>query len=145
MKLIPTLAEDGFVTVNHVFLKEGLTSDDIFTGFSRLCAYVKTYHSDNGFLGSLVLTNEGRILDNGDVIDHEKRHKEVLLMTFWVSEEAHRKTHQAVNFPAYLEEAISVAQNGNQEFAYSILWSGAAYTHDEIPAAKANYAKFNPS
>lgn len=145
MTLIPTLAEDGFITVNHVILKEGLTSDDIFTGFSRLCAYVKTHHSDSGFLGSLVLTNEGRILENGDVIEHERQHKEVLLMTFWTSEQAHRKTHQSVNFPAFLEEAVAVAQNGNQEFAYSILWSGAPYSATEIPVAKVSYAKFNPS
>ncbi len=145
MTLIPALADDGLITVNYVILKEGLTSDDISMRFSGLCAYVKTHHSDNGFLGSLVLTNEGRILENGDVIDYEKRHKEVLFMTFWTSEEAHRKTHQAVDFPAFLEEAVSVAQNGNQEFAYSILWSGAAYSPDQIPAAKASYAKFNPS
>ena len=145
MQLIPTLAEDGFITINHVVLKDGLTSDDLFSGFSRLCAYVKTHHSNKGFLGSLVLTNEGRILDAGEVVDHEKRHKEVLLMTFWVSEEAHRETHQALNFQVFLEEAVAIAQNGNQEFAYSILWSGVAYTAAEIPVAKSNYSKFNPA
>ena len=45
--------------------------------------------------------------------------------------------------PALFEQVLELCENGNEEIAYDMLWSGKAYSEDEAQAAQAakeNYA-----
>jgi hypothetical protein len=64
-------------------------------------------------------------------------------VTFWTDFENHEKSHRSETFQPLFRKALELCENGNEEIAYEMLWSGKAYGPDEIAAArqaKAQYA-----
>ena len=69
--------------------------------------------------------------------------KEALIVTFWTDFENHEKSHRSETFQPLFQKVLDLCENGNEEIAYEMLWSGKAYGPDEIAAArqaKAQYA-----
>ncbi len=69
--------------------------------------------------------------------------KEALVVTFWTSFAEHEQSHRSETFQPLFQKVLDLCQNGNEEIAYEMLWSGMAYAPDEIAAArkaKAQYA-----
>ena len=129
MSFIPNFPHDGIVTINRVILKPEYTVDDLQERVAMLCENVKTYHSDTGFIGGLVALNTGQISNEGSTVgqavESPLKDKEALIITFWKSYEEHEESHK------------------NEEIAYNMLWSGAAYSKEQAEAAreaKAQYA-----
>ena len=141
--LIPDFPLDGVVTVNRVILREGYTVDDLQERVAMLCENVKTYHSDTGFVGGFVALNSGDISNEGSTIgravESPMKGKEALIITFWKSFEDHEDSHKSDTFQPLFKQVLELCENGNEEIAYEMLWSGAAYSAEQ--AEKARLAK----
>lgn len=139
--LIPNFAPDGVVTLNRVILKPEYTVDDLQERVAYLCENVKTYHSDTGFVGGFVALNSGKVSNEGSTIgqpvESELKGKEALIVTFWNSFEEHEASHRSETFQPLFKKVLDLCENGNEEIAYEMLWSGKAYGPDEIAAARA--------
>ena len=139
MSFIPNLPPDGVVTVNRLILKPEYTVDDLEERVAELCENVKTYHSDSGFIGGFVAMNTGDISNEGSTVGQAVssplKDKEALIVTFWTSLEDHEKSHRSDTFQPLFRQVLELCENGNEEIAYNMLWSGAAYSKEMAEAA----------
>lgn len=139
--LIDGFGDDGVVTVNRVLLRPGYTVDDLEMRVAELCENVKTYHSDTGFIGGFVVMNTGQISNEGSTIGQALatplKDREALVVTFWNSLEEHEQSHRSATFQPLFRSVLELCENGNEEIAYRMLWSGRAYTQDEAKQARA--------
>jgi len=107
---------------------------------AELCENVKTYHSDTGFVGGFVALNSGQISNEGSTIgqpvDDELKNREALIVTFWNSFENHEASHRSKTFQPLFRKVLELCENGNEEIAYDMLWSGKAYSPQEAVAAR---------
>lgn len=145
---IPGFDSDGVVTVNRVVLKPGFTVDDLEERVALLCENVKTYHSETGFIGGMVVLNSGNVSNEGSTIGQAVesigKDREALIITFWRSFEEHEQSHRSPTFQPLFQQVLELCENGNEEIAYRMLWSGKAYSPTEAAEAKAakeRYAK----
>jgi len=141
MSLINNFPHDGIVTINRVILKPEYTVDDLQERVAILCENVKTYHSETGFVGGFVSLNSGMVSNEGSTIgqavESPMKGKEALIVTFWNTFEDHEKSHQSDTFQPLFDQVLELCENGNEEIAYEMLWSGAAYSPEDAQAAKA--------
>jgi hypothetical protein len=146
MSFIPNFPHDGVITINRVILKPEYTVDDLQERVAMLCENVKTYHSDTGFVGGMVALNSGQISNEGSTvgqaIESPFKNKEALIITFWRSFEEHEESHKSETFQPLFEQVLELCENGNEEIAYSMLWSGAAYSKEQALAAQEAKAKY---
>lgn len=145
---IPGFESEGVVTVNRVILKPGYTVEDLEERVALLCENVKTYHSETGFIGGMVVLNSGMISNEGSTVGQSVasplKDREALIITFWRSFEEHEASHRSSTFQPLFRNVLELCENGNEEVAYRQLWSGRAYSAEEAAAARAakeRYAK----
>ncbi len=148
MSFIPNFDSDGIVTVNRVILKPEFSVEDLEERVAVLCENVKTYHSETGFVGGLVVLNSGQVSNEGSTlgqaVENPLKDREALVITFWNSFEEHEASHRSDTFQPLFQEVLELCENGNEEIAYRMLWSGKAYSATEAAeaqAAKERYAK----
>lgn len=145
-ELINGFPSDGVVTVNRMLLKPQYTVDDLQERVAVLCENVKTYHSDTGFVGGFVALNSGAISNEGSTIgqavENPLKEKEALVVTFWRSFEEHEQSHRSETFQPLFKKVLELCENGNEETAYTMLWSGRAYSPEEAKAARKAKAKY---
>jgi hypothetical protein len=138
--LINNFPHDGVVTVNRVILKDGYSVDDLQERVALLCENVKTYHSETGFVGGFVSLNSGMISNEGSTVGQAVTSplegREALIVTFWRSFAEHEASHRSETFQPLFKDVLALCENGNEEIAYEMLWSGAAYNPEEAKAAK---------
>jgi hypothetical protein len=143
MSFIPNFESDGIVTVNRVVLKPQYAVEDLEERVALLCENVKTYHSETGFVGGMVVLNSGMVSNEGSTIgqavESPMKDREALIITFWRSFEEHEASHRSDTFQPLFQQVLDLCENGNEEIAYRMLWSGQAYTSSE--AAEARNAK----
>lgn len=141
MALINGFNSDGVVTINRVILKPEYSTDDLEMRVAELCENVKTYHSDTGFVGGFVAMNSGQVSNEGSTIgqavESEMKGREALIVTFWQSFEDHEKSHRSETFQPLFAKVLELCENGNEEIAYNMLWSGKAYSAEEAQEARA--------
>jgi hypothetical protein len=144
--LIPGFNVDGVVTINRVILKPEYSVDDLQERVAYLCENVKTYHSDTGFVGGFVALNSGAVSNEGSTIgqpvDSPLAGKEALIVTFWQSFEDHERSHRSETFQPLFQQVLDMCENGNEEIAYNMLWSGKGYSPEEAAEARAAKEKF---
>lgn len=144
--LIADFAPNGIITVNRVILKPTCTVDDLAERVAQLCENVKTYHSDTGFVGGFVALNSGMISNEGSTVGKAVKSplkgKEALIVTFWNSFEEHEQSHRSKTFQPLFKQVLEVCENGNEEIAYEMLWSGKAYSKAEAVAARKAKERF---
>ncbi|WP_019021899.1 MULTISPECIES: hypothetical protein [unclassified Thioalkalivibrio] len=138
--LIQNFPPDGVVTINRVILKPEYSIDDLQERVAVLCENVKTYHSDTGFVGGFVALNSGAVSNEGSTIgqavESPMKDKEALIITFWRTMEEHEASHRSETFQPLFQDVLELCENGNEEIAYEMLWSGAAYDPEEAKAAR---------
>lgn len=138
--LINNFPHDGIVTVNRVVLKPEYSLDELQERVAFLCENVKTYHSTTGFVGGFVCLNSGNVSNEGSTIgqavESDMKGREALIITFWNSFEDHEASHRSDTFQPLFQKVLDLCENGNEEIAYDMLWSGAAYSPDQAEAAK---------
>ena len=139
--LIQNFPHNGVVTVNRVILKPEFSLDDLQERVATLCENVKTYHSATGFVGGFVCMNSGNISNEGSTIgqavESNLKDKEALIVTFWNTFEDHEASHRSETFQPLFKQVLELCENGNEEIAYEMLWSGKAYDAEQAKAAKA--------
>jgi len=144
--LISNFPHNGVVTVNRVILREQFTVDDLQERVAELCENVKTYHSDTGFVGGFVALNSGRISNEGSTIgkpvDDALKDREALIVTFWRSFAEHEASHRSDTFQPLFRRVLELCENGNEEVAYEMLWSGKAYSAEDARAAREAKARY---
>jgi len=147
-EFIPGFNDDGVVTVNRVLLKPEYSVDDLEERVALLCENVKTYHSDTGFIGGFVALNSGMISNEGSsvgqAVESPLKEREALIVTFWRSFEEHEASHRSATFQPLFRQVLALCENGNEEIAYRMLWSGKAYSTEEAKEAreaKESYSK----
>jgi hypothetical protein len=144
--LIYNFPHDGVVTINRVILKPEYTIDDLQEKVAFLCENVKTFHSETGFVGGFVALNSGQVSNEGSTIgqavESDLKGKEALIITFWDSFEDHEESHKSETFQPLFKEVLELCENGNEEIAYEMLWSGKAYNQEEAKAAQEAKAKY---
>ena len=132
MSLINNFQFDGIVTINRVILKPEYTLDDLQERVALMCENVKTYHSDTGFIGGMVVLNSGQISNEGSnigkALESDLKDRESLIITFWKTYEDHENSHKSDTFQPLFQKVIDVCENGNEEIVYSMLLSGEAYS-----------------
>ncbi len=138
--LIAGFPPDGVVTINRIILRPQYTVDDLQERVAVLCENVKTYHSDTGFIGGFVALNSGNISNEGSTIGQAVqsplKDREALIVTFWRSFEDHEQSHRSETFQPLFKKVLELCENGNEEIAYHMLWSGRAYSPEEARAAR---------
>lgn len=146
MSFIPGFPADGAITVNRVLLKPGYSVDDLEERVAMLCENVKTYHSDTGFVGGFVVLNSGDISNEGSTVGQAVtsplKEREALIVTFWRSFEDHERSHRSETFQPLFRDVLALCENGNEEIAYEMLWSGKAYSLDEAKLAREAKEKY---
>ena len=146
MSFIPNFPHDGVVTINRVILKPEFTVEDLQDRAAMLCENVKTFHSETGFVGGLVALNSGQVSNEGSTIGQAVESplagKEALIITFWRSFEEHEESHKSDTFQPLFQDVLELCENGNEEIAYEMLWSGAAYDPEQAAAAKEAKLKY---
>ncbi len=144
--LIQNFPHDGVVTINRVILKPEYTLDDLQERVAVLCENVKTYHSETGFVGGFVAVNSGAVSNEGSTIgqavESPLKGKEALIITFWNTFADHEESHKSETFQPLFKEVLELCENGNEEIAYEMLWSGRAYSSDEAKAAQEAKEKY---
>ena len=145
--LIDNFPADGVVTVNRIILKPEYDLDELEMRVAMLCENVKTYHSDTGFVGGMVVMNSGNVSNEGSTIgqavESPLKGREALIITFWRSFEEHEASHRSDTFQPLFQDVLEVCENGNEEIAYEMMWAGKAYSPEDAEkarAAKAEYA-----
>jgi hypothetical protein len=63
--------------------------------------------------------------------------REAMIVTFWRSFEDHEASHRSATFQPLFRDVLALCENGNEEIAYSMLWSGKAYSAEEAREARA--------
>ena len=145
--LINGFPSDGVVTINRVVLRPEYTVDDLQERVAELCENVKTYHSDTGFVGGFVAMNSGDISNEGSSIGQAVasplKDREALIVTFWRTFDDHERSHRSDTFQPLFQKVLELCENGNEEIAYNMLWSGKGYSADEARAAREAKAKYS--
>lgn len=138
--LIANFPHDGVVTINRVILRPEYSMDDLQERVAFLCENVKTYHSETGFIGGFVALNSGEVSNEGSTVgqavESPLKGKEALIITFWKSFADHEESHKSATFQPLFKQVLELCENGNEEIAYEILWSGKAYSAEEAQAAR---------
>lgn len=146
MSFIPNFPNDGVVTVNRVLLKPQYSIDDLQERVAMLCENVKTFHSDSGFVGGFVALNSGAISNEGSsigqAVESPLKGKEALIVTFWKSFDEHEESHRSETFQPLFKQVLELCENGNEEIAYNMMWSGKAYSEEEAKAAREAKARY---
>jgi len=146
MSLINGFPNDGVVTINRVIVKPPYTVDDLQERVAMLCENVKTYHSETGFVGGFVALNSGAISNEGSTagkaVESALKGKEALIVTFWKSFAEHEQSHRSATFQPLFRQVLELCENGNEEIAYDMLWSGKAYSQEEAKTAKEAKARY---
>ncbi|MDP1537173.1 MAG: hypothetical protein Q8L95_08330 [Burkholderiales bacterium] len=146
MSFIPNFDSDGIVTVNRVILKPQYAVEDLEERVALLCENVKTYHSDTGFVGGMVVLNSGMVSNEGSTLGQAVasplKDREALIITFWRSFEEHEASHCSDTFQPLFQQVLDLCENGNEEIAYRMLWSGKAYSTEEAAEARSSKERY---
>jgi hypothetical protein len=86
------------------------------------------------------VSNEGSTV--GQAVDSPMKGREALIVTFWQSFEDHEKSHRSDTFQPLFQRVLDLCENGNEEIAYNMLWSGKAYSAEEAREARAAKARY---
>ena len=99
-----------------------------------------------GCVGGFVALNSGQISNEGSTIgqavDSRFKDREALIVTFWNTFEEHEASHRSDTFQPLFQRVLELCENGNEEIAYEILWSGKAYNSEEAKAAREAKKKY---
>ena len=69
--------------------------------------------------------------------------KEALIVTFWQSFADHERSHRSATFQPLFQQVLELCENGNEEIAYKMLWSGKAYSATRAAEARAVKEKYS--
>jgi hypothetical protein len=89
-----------------------------------LCADVKIYLSDTGFVGGFAALNSGDISNEGSnvgqAVENPIKGKAALIVTLWRSFADHERSHRSDGFQPLFEQLLELCENRGEEIAYDM-------------------------
>jgi hypothetical protein len=119
-----TIPFDCVMLFNRVYLKEGVTAEDVELQLGEMCNVVKnTYRDDGGFIAGQVFEFTGFASAEGSLNSPATAEKHVAIMTYWKSFEQHETSHADAAFKEKFSELLEFADEAD-ELGYRLLWQG---------------------
>lgn len=119
-----TIPFDCVMLFNRVYLKAGVTAEDVEMELGELCNVVKNnYRDEGGFIAGQVFEFTGFASAEGSMNSAAEHESHVAMVTYWKSFEQHEISHAGKlfkeKFSALLEHVAEA-----DELGYRLLWQG---------------------
>ena len=109
---------------NRVYLKEGVSAEDVELELGEMCNVVKNnYQDEGGFIAGQVFEFTGFASAEGSLNSPEKDQKHVVIVTYWKSFEQHEKSHADKLFKEKFSALLENVEEAD-ELGYRLLWQG---------------------
>ena len=119
-----TIPFDCVMLFNRVYLKEGVTTEDVELELGEMCNVVKNnYRDEGGFIAGQVLEFTGFASAEGSMNSPAKHENHVAILTYWKSFEQHEKSHADKLFNEKFSALLEHVKDAD-ELGYRLLWQG---------------------
>ena len=119
-----TIPFDCVMLFNRVYLKEGVTAEDVELELGEMCNVVKnTYRDKGGFIAGQVFEFTGFASEEGSINNPANQEKHVAILTYWKSFDQHEKSHADKLFKEKFNELLEHVDDAD-ELGYRLLWQG---------------------
>ena len=119
-----TIPFDCVMLFNRVYLREGITAEDVELEIGEMCNVVKnTYHDKGGFIAGQVFEFTGFASAEGSLKNACEEQKHVAILTYWRSFEQHEKSHADQMFREKFSALLEHVEEAD-ELGYKLLWQG---------------------
>ncbi len=119
-----TIPFDCVVLFNRLYLKKGVTAEDVELELGEMCNVVKNnYRDEGGFIAGQVLEFAGFASAEGSMNNAARHEKHVAILTYWKSFEQHETSHADKLFNEKFSALLEHVENAD-ELGYRLLWQG---------------------
>ena len=119
-----TIPFDCVMLFNRVYLKEGVTAEDVELEIGDRCNVVQiNYHDVGGFIAGQVFDFTGFASAEGSLNSPGKDQRHVAIVTYWKSFEQHEKSHADKLFKDKFSALLEHVDEAD-ELGYKLLWQG---------------------
>ena len=119
-----TIPFDCVMLFNRVYLREGITAEDVELELGEMCNVVKnSYHDKGGFIAGQVLVFTGFASAEGSLKNAVDEQKHIAILTYWKSFEQHEKSHADRMFKEKFSALLEHVEEAD-ELGYRLLWQG---------------------
>jgi hypothetical protein len=119
-----TIPFDCVMLFNRVYLKEGVTAEDVELELGEMCNVVKeNYRDEGGFVAGQVFEFTGFASAEGSMNNPGKDEKHVAILTYWKSFEQHETSHADKLFNEKFGALLEFVDEAD-ELGYKLLWQG---------------------
>jgi len=114
---------------NRVYLKEGVTAEDLELELGEMCNVVKNnYRDDGGFIAGQVFEFTGFASAEGSLNYAGREEKHIAIVTYWKSFDQHEKSHADKLFNEKFSALLEYVEEAD-ELGYRLLWQGEPENH----------------
>ncbi len=119
-----TIPFDCVMLFNRIYLKEGVTAEDLELELGEMCNVVKNNYSDEGgFIAGQVFEFTGFASAEGSLNQAGNDQKHVAIVTYWKSFGQHEKSHADKLFREKFSALLEHVEEAD-ELGYRLLWQG---------------------
>ena len=119
-----TIPFDCVMLFNRVYLKEGVTAEDVELELGEMCNVVKnTYRDEGGFIAGQVFEFTGFASEEGSINHPANQEKHVAILTYWKSFDQHETSHADKLFKEKFNALLEYVDDAD-ELGYRLLWQG---------------------
>jgi len=119
-----TIPFDCVMLFNRVYLKEGVTAEDVELELGEMCNVVKnTYRDEGGFIAGQVFEFTGFASKEGSINNPANQEKHVAILTYWKSFDQHETSHADQMFKEKFNALLEYVDDAD-ELGYRLLWQG---------------------
>jgi len=119
-----TIPFDCVMLFNRVYLKEGVTAEDVELEIGEMCNVVKNnYDDEGGFVAGQVFEFTGFASAEGSINSPGEDQKHVAIVTYWRSFDQHEKSHADKLFKEKFGALLESVDEAD-ELGYRLLWQG---------------------
>ena len=119
-----TIPFDCVMLFNRVYLKEGVTAEDVELEIGEMCNVVKNnYDDEGGFVAGQVFEFTGFASTEGSINSPGEDQKHVAIVTYWRSFDQHEKSHADKLFKEKFGALLEYVDEAD-ELGYRLLWQG---------------------
>jgi len=119
-----TIPFDCVMLFNRIYLKEGITVEDVELELGEMCNVVKNnYRDEGGFIAGQVLEFTGFASKEGSIGKRPDKEKHVAIITYWKSFDQHETSHADSLFKEKFKALLEHVDDAD-ELGYRLLWQG---------------------
>jgi len=119
-----TIPFDCVMLFNRVYLKEGVSAEDVELEIGEMCNVVKNnYDDEGGFVAGQVFEFTGFASAEGSINSPGEDQKHVAIVTYWKTFDQHEKSHADKLFKEKFGALLEHVDEAD-ELGYRLLWQG---------------------